>query len=267
MGVQRRQWADLPDKVRAAVVEHTGPVTKVKAARGGLNSGIAATVHSLDGAVFVKGLPLGHPQAWTQDREAAIAPHLAEAAPRLLWQIRVGGWNLLGWEHVEGRHADYTPGSPDLPAVADALALLGKAACPGDVPVKTVERWRDYVDAPSDLDRLDGDALLHTDPNSSNVLVGDGGRTLLVDWAWPTRAAAWVDAACWVVWLITADHTPAEAEQHAATVPAWQQGDDDALAVFARVQSRLWAGIAEADPNPWTVGVAQAAARWKEHRT
>ncbi len=88
---------------------------------------------------------------------------------------------------------------------------------------------------------------------------------MLVDWAWPTRAAAWIDAACWVVWLIASGHTPAPAERWAAAVPAWKRADERALGVFAAVQARLWAGITTG-AAPWSRQVAEAAARWQEHR-
>ena len=38
---------------------------------------------------------------------------------------------------------------------------------------------------------------------------------------WPTRGAAWIDPACWIVWLVFAGHVPREAEQRAIKVPAW----------------------------------------------
>ncbi len=264
--MQRRQWSDLPDEARAAVEAYTGPVLKAVPTGGGLNSGLASVLHDADGAVFVKGLPADHAQAWTQGREAAIAPHVADVAPRMLWHVRAGDWDLIGYEHIDGRHADYTPGSPDMSRVAEALALLGKTPCP-DVPVKTVHRWQDYVDRPEDLNRLDGVALLHTDLNPTNILVPGDGRALLVDWAWPTRAAAWIDPACWVVWLVAAGHTPAEAERQAAAIPSWSQADAVALDMFARVQARLWAEIADDTPGRWAEGVAEAAAQWEKHRT
>ncbi|MDA2807152.1 phosphotransferase family protein [Nocardiopsis suaedae] len=264
MGVDRRGWTALPPQVRRAVEAHTGSPVVVEPVGSGANSAIAAVVHGPDGPVFVKGLPVDHRQAWTQDREAAIAPHLAGVAPQMLWRVRLEGWDLIGWEHISGRRADFSPGSPDLPLVAELLRLLAERPCP-DVPLKPVARWREHVEDPGELDLLDGTALAHTDLNPGNVLVADDGRAVLVDWAWPTRAAAWIDAACWVVWLIASGHTPASAERWAATIPAWKRADEQALGVFATVQARLWAGIAT-EAAPWTGRVASAAARWQEHR-
>ncbi|WP_053703386.1 hypothetical protein [Streptomyces sp. WM6368] len=54
---------------------------------------------------------------------------------------------------------------------------------------------------------FDGDALLHTDRFPTNILVtGDGLR--VVDWAWASRGAAWIDAALRAVWLIRSGHSP-----------------------------------------------------------
>ncbi|MFD3511276.1 hypothetical protein [Nocardia sp. NPDC058666] len=67
-------------------------------------------------------------------------------------------------------------------------------------------------------DAFDGDALLHTDWFPTNVLVpGDGVR--VVDWAWASRGAAWIDAALWAVWLRLAVHTvmPAAAPRQPAS--------------------------------------------------
>ncbi|WP_199443562.1 hypothetical protein [Umezawaea beigongshangensis] len=50
------------------------------------------------------------------------------ARPRLLGDIEPGGWPLLGFEHVSGQHADLSPGSSDLPLIADAVRAISRAA-------------------------------------------------------------------------------------------------------------------------------------------
>ena len=59
------------------------------------------------GTVFVKGLRQDYPRVWTQQRKADINPFTHGLAPALHWQIRKGGWDLLGFEDLGGRHADY----------------------------------------------------------------------------------------------------------------------------------------------------------------
>jgi hypothetical protein len=105
-----------------------------------------------------------------------INPHVLSVSPRLRWHIDdVDGWNLLGFDHIPGRHADYAPGSPDLPKVIAAMRRLGQIRCP-DLPIKRADkRWADYVDDSTDLKWLRGKALLHTDYNPLNILIYDGG--------------------------------------------------------------------------------------------
>ncbi|WP_409474959.1 aminoglycoside phosphotransferase [Streptomyces sp. HC307] len=263
----RLHWNDLPTATRDAVAACTGPIYAATTADKGLNSEIAATLDTSAGRVFVKGLRCDHPRAWTQQREAAINPHVAPLAPRLLWRIDDGEWNLLGFEHLDGRPADYGPSSSDLPLVAEAIITLASVPAPSEIELKQIEqRFADYVDTPDDAKLLSGDTLLHTDWTPDNVLIVDHAARV-VDWAWPTRGAAWIDAACWVVWLISAGHTLEAAEQWAAKTPAWATAPTRALDVFATAQQRLWEGIAADAPDvPWKRGLADAAARWSAYR-
>ncbi|MEV7869852.1 aminoglycoside phosphotransferase [Streptomyces sp. NPDC088124] len=263
----RLHWNDLPTPTLDAVVARTGPVYGVTTADKGLNSEIAAALDTSIGRVFVKGLRCDHPRVWTQNREAAINPYVAPLAPRLLWMIDDGEWNLLGFEHLDGRPADYSPASPDVPLVAEAITRLASVRAPADIELKQIEqRFAEYLDTPADAQLLCGEALLHTDWTPDNVLiVGEAAR--VVDWAWPTRGAAWIDAACWIVWLISTGHTPEGAEQWAAETPAWATAPARALDVFATAQQRLWEGIAaDALDVPWKRDLADAAARWSAYR-
>src|SRR5271167_1575169 len=101
-----------------------------------------------------------------------INPHVRAVAPRLLWHDQAAGWDVLAFEYIGGaRHADYRPGSPDLPRVIGAMHQLAAISCP-DLPVKQArQRWAAYVDREADVDLLDGDALLHTDFNPLNILL------------------------------------------------------------------------------------------------
>ena len=44
----------------------------------------------------------------------SVAPLVSAISPALLWHVDEAGWNVLGYEYADGRHADYAPGSPDL---------------------------------------------------------------------------------------------------------------------------------------------------------
>lgn len=264
--MERTEWAGLSTPVRGAITARTGPVLCAQTAAAGLNSAVAMLVRTPVGTVFIKGLRTDHPGVVTQGREAMINPHVLAISPRLRWHIDdIDGWNLLGFDHVPGRHADYTPGSGDLPKVLEAMKRLGRIRCPA-LPVKEAsQRWADYVDDPADLVLLGGDALLHTDYSPLNILItAEGAR--IIDWAWPTRGAAFIDPACLVLRLIAAGHTPAQAELLAAWVPAWTQAPPKAIDIFATASSRLWEEIATANPHPWKRHMAAVTWQWVQHR-
>jgi hypothetical protein len=261
VAVARVHWEDLPARTRRAVEQHTGRVLSAVTVSVGLNSAVAAVLTTETGGVFAKGLRGDYPRRWTQDMEALINPYIAALAPRLLWRVQ-DEWDVLGFELVEGKHADYAPGSPDLPMVTSIMTALGAIRCP-DEPVKNApHRWRDYVADPQDVSWLDGDRLLHTDYNPLNVLISDG-RALLIDWAWPTRGAGWIDPACLILRLVAAGHTPQSAEAVVRDVPAWQAAPSAGLAVFAQACTRMWEEVAHGNPVEWTRRMAHAAREWQ----
>jgi hypothetical protein len=263
----RTDWDDLPASVRTAVQARTGPVASAGTVPAGMNSAMAVVLRTSDGHVFVKGLRHDHPGVITQQREAAVNPYLRGIAPRLLWRIDAGGWNLLGFEHLAGRHADYAPGLADLPLVIDAMRRLSEIPCPPVPHVKCAEqRWAAYADNQADLASFCGLSLLHTDFNPCNVLITGGGARI-IDWAWPTRGAAWIDPASLVLRLMAAGHSPAQAETWASALPAWITVPARAVTAFARSGSRLWDQIACDDPQPWKLQMAANAREWARYRS
>ncbi|KAF0792754.1 aminoglycoside phosphotransferase [Streptomyces sp. FR-008] len=255
----------LPSAVRAAVEEHTGPLLHAEEVAEGFNSEIAVRLTSASGTWHVKGLRTDHPRVWTQAREAAVAPFLTGLAPALRWHVVSHGWDLLGFEALTGHHhADYAPGSPDLPKVVALLNRLGGTPRPGISLRQAEQRLKEYAGDPADLAFFAGDRLLHTDPNNTNVLVAEEAR--LVDWAWATRGAAWLDAAYWVIWLIASGHSPASAESWAARTLAWAAAPAPGITAFATAGHRLWTEISTSDPDPWTTRLATAARGWDEYR-
>ena len=159
-GVHHTDWDELEVPVRLAIEARAGRVHTARTARAGLNSQLAVVLDTDAGVVFIKGLRADHPGAVRQGREAMINPHVRAVAPRLLWHDQAAGWDVLVFEYIDGaRHADYRPGSPNLPRVIDAMHQLAAISCP-DLPVKQArQRWAAYVDREADLDLLDGGAL------------------------------------------------------------------------------------------------------------
>ncbi|MDX6354092.1 MAG: hypothetical protein QOF98_995 [Streptomyces sp.] len=265
MPVERIHWDDLPLDARRAVEQHTGTVLRAETARAGANSGIAATIHTAGGTLFVKGLPSEHPQARTQQREADVGPHLPASSPRLLWRVRAAGWDLIGYQHLVGRHADYSPGSPDLPLVAAALVELQSTPCPGAELKRAEQRWAAYA-GPAGTGCLAGDTLLHTDLAPHNVLISTD-RAHLIDWAWPTRGAAWIDPAVLVLRLMEAGHSAPQADTWAREhFASWAGAPPTAVAAFSEANAGLWDEIARNDGQDWKKGMARQANDWVSYR-
>lgn len=265
---KRIQWADLPASLKESISARTGPVTSGHAVADGQNSPLAAVLETRDGKVFAKGLPSDHRLVFTQAREAAAAPLVKGIGPELLWQFDEAGWNVLGFEHIDGRKAQYQPGSPDIGPVVELMTTLsGIEVPPGPGPWKPIEtRLRTYVEDPADALIFTGQSLTHTDWMPDNVLISHG-RAWLVDWAWATPAQSWIDQGFWLLRLIANGHTIAEAEAIAAQLPAYAAADPGYVAVFARANAVMWNEIEQGRPVPWTKTLAAAARAWAEHRT
>jgi hypothetical protein len=207
----------------------------------GESTGVAALLRCDDGSrIFVKGLPVGHERAPELEREASVNPHLPTYAPRLLWQVEAGGWQLLAFQGLDATPwADFTVDSAHLDAVTGVLGDLSSRPAPEGLP-SVWERWGHYCD-PGDEGLLTGDRLVHGDPAATNFLV-DGHRVAhLVDWAWAARGPAWVDAALWGYRLILdGGHTPEQARTRALGVPALARALPRAVQVLTEAEARSW---------------------------
>jgi hypothetical protein len=265
----RRTWQQLPEATREAVEAVAGPILRVESVDAGFSSHLAIVIdtegeHAVE-RTFVKGIPVDDPEVWTQRREAALGPHVQPLGPALRWQITAGGWDLLGFDYIAGHFADYRIDA-DLAATTVAMASLPRLHCPPEIELNdAVRRWGRYAD-PAEQELFSGTALLHTDWNYSNVIIGEAGEAHLVDWPWATRGAAWIDPACWIVWLVFAGREPAEAEQWTALIPAWHTATGRQLDAFSAALAGEWADTAHRHPNVWTHSLRDAARRWAQHR-
>jgi hypothetical protein len=265
---QRIAWDDLPGPLKQAIEARTGPITGVRIASAGQNSPLAAIIDARDGKVFAKGLPSAHRRVITQVREAAVAPLVRDISPALLWHFDEAGWNVLGYQYAPGRHADYSPGSPDLDRLVQLMETLGAIKVPDDPwPFKRAEdRWKPYLDDPETAAVFAGPVLTHSDWTPDNVLVSEH-RVWLIDWAWPTLGVAWTDPACWVLRLMASGgQTAYEAERQASRLLAFQAADPAHIDLFAAANVRLWDEIAQSSTSVWTAKMAQAAQAWAAYR-
>ncbi|RSN46885.1 aminoglycoside phosphotransferase [Actinomadura sp. WAC 06369] len=249
---ERLPWRQAQELIE----KHTGPALSARPVQEGYNSELSVVINN---SVFVKGMRVDHPRVWTQERERQINPHVRDFSARLLWSEVSGGWDLNGFEFLDGRQATYTPSSSDLGLIVTMMDQWPPA--PDDVELKQAsDRWAAYSDRP---ELFAGRWLAHTDWSPSNVLVVNGTARML-DWAWPTTGARWIDPACWIVWLIASGHTPAQAEAWANRLEAFATAPTESVTAFADAQAAMWADIGEHAPHP---GLAAAAAHWTRHRT
>ncbi|MCX5069453.1 hypothetical protein OOJ91_26760 [Micromonospora lupini] len=229
---------------------------------------MALTLDTASGRFFCKGGETSSPIAWLYRNEARVNPWLPEVAPRLLWVVERDGWELLGFEHVAGRHPDLTPGSPDLPLLATLLTELNSqlTPCPPVALRPFADRWQTLIDP----EVVDGDTLLHTDMTPRNFLArqrpGAAAEVRLVDWSSPARGADWIDAALLLLRLVRAGHTPAAAEAWAAQIPAYAVAPGKSVTGFADGLVRLWQRKHLVAPAPHHGPLLGAAQRWSAYR-
>ncbi|MEU8571327.1 hypothetical protein AB0C51_23820 [Streptomyces pathocidini] len=99
------------------------------------------------------------------------------------------------------------------------MVELQNTPCPVIELKRADDRWSGYA-SPAGVEHLAGDTLPHTDLPPHNMLVTD--RAHLIDWAWPTRGAAWIDPAVLILRLMEAGHTAPNADARTSKhVPSW----------------------------------------------
>lgn len=260
----RVSWRDLPGALRDQIEDQAGSLIAEEHVTTGLNSIVAMVLQTTQGEFFLKGVRADHARAvWTQANEAAINKHVRPLTAELSFHVQAENWDMLGFQYLaDHRQADLSPGSPDLAKVSAVLQALSVLPPPDDVQLRTVEdRFRGYGDG---LSLLAGSSIAHTDPNPSNILIGDTAK--LVDWAWPTLAAPWIDTACVGLHLIGAGHHPQAAERWCAALPAYAAASAQAISAFVLAQRNLWHEISADNPQPWNQELAAATDRWVSHR-
>jgi Ser/Thr protein kinase RdoA (MazF antagonist) len=263
----RIDWSDLPAEVRDAISAKTGPISTVVPAPSGNHADIASTLHTRDGQVFVKAARKSAdrdgPEVLSLRREAAIVPFVPEFAPRLRWTVEAGEWLALGFDHITGRAADFSPGSCDLETLAKTIHALQSTPCPDVVRMVVERRWQSAAD---DVTPLAGGALLHTDLNEDNFLINDEGRSYLVDWAFAARGAAFVELGLLIPWLLKAGHTPEQADRWIAQFPSWADADPEQIDLISEAFAAKWRANSETRTAGWVRLHADLTGRWAKYR-
>ena len=303
---QRISWWQVPERVRSAVETSMGSVVVEAATQeGGYSPGAAARVRLANGGrAFVKALSanLHLPSVGLYRNEASVMPHLPPElpVPRLLDVYDDGIWVALVYEDVEGRHPEIPWRSDELDRVAGAIADLGAALDPSpwrdapafaDVNASLIQAWRAIaMSPPSELDPavrhlLDkvaadevdlmevvrGEALLHNDIRSDNILLTRDGQVVFVDWGMPCKGAVWQDL---VMFAFTAEFQGgADADLLMRTHPVTRDIADSSIDVVVlagyaayRLLAQLPVDPGMPDSNSYHVACAEASQRWVQRR-
>jgi hypothetical protein len=254
----RMDWAELPPEIAKEVGARVGE-HHVTPASAGDHAEIAVTVTGANATVFVKAActDFGVRSLRFEQRvsEAAAMPH----SPEVEWHFEAAGWLVVAFEHCAGPHADLSPGSPDLELLDQALTTLAVAPAP-DVQLFTPQQRLGF-----DHPAMTGNTLIHTDLGQPNLIVTPQGLRI-VDWAMAALAQPWVELAMLTPWLISAGHTPAQADRWLTRRPAWTQTDPAALNYFAAKNAQKWAAKAAQSTAPWVHSLAAWTAQWAEYR-
>ncbi|NEA29674.1 phosphotransferase [Actinomadura bangladeshensis] len=263
----RTAWTDLPGDLRTQIEAGTGPISRIEPAPTGNHADIAATLHTADGPVFVKAArklaDRDGPEVMSLRREACVNPVVSEFAPRLRWQAEAGEWLALGFDHIQGRPADFAPGSPDLEMLAKTIHAIQNAACPHTLRLLSERRWQRYAD---DVTPLAGSTLLHTDLNEDNFIITPDGRAYLVDWAFVSRGTAWLELALLIPWLLKAGHSPQAAEQWVSQFPSWTQAPPADIDMFTAAFAQQWRTTSRQRDDSWVRQHAELTCRWATYR-
>lgn len=256
----------MHEQITGLIAPHTGRIDHVELAAAGHSATTTAVVTSEHGRFFIKAVP-NQPGGLLEEveREGQINPHLEGLAPELLWQARGDGWFVLGFEVIDARPTDYTPGSPDLPRVVEAMDRIVELPLPDVARPWTETRW-DRALSGDEINAIRGDHLTHADLHPNNVVIDTVDRLWVIDWAWPTRASAVVTPSCLAVQLVSAKQDPADVEKLLSASSVWGRLDRDALVTFARADVRMYRHYTKLRPDQkWLVAMLDAAKAWHQH--
>lgn len=220
-------------------------------------------VESGAGRFFVKGMRnLDGGRLDSLDRELSVNAHLDGIAPGLVATLRDATWVAGVFDYIDGAPIDLTT-----PEGARCLAGLIDRVADLRLPVELdwpETRWDRFCDAP---ELLRGRTICHGDPHGNNVIIEPSGRAYLVDWAWPTLGAAFIDATLLANQLICAEHSPQEAEAVVSDIRGWRDADPQAIDAFLLANVRMMEERYARTDAAWIKAVLDAWREWLSYRT
>ncbi|GAB1688447.1 aminoglycoside phosphotransferase [Krasilnikovia sp. M28-CT-15] len=254
----RSDWTALPEAVTTEIADRIGGAFEVTPAVTGDHAEIASAVTGPNGTVFIKAAS-AETNVLTLRYELAVTKAVGRYPAAVLWDFQSDGWLVVGTEHLDGPHADLSPGSPDLDLLTATLNELQETPAPGR-PWFTPEARLGFGHP-----AMTGAMVIHSDLNPTNLIVTTDGLRI-VDWAWATKAASWVELALLVQWLIGSGHKPEQAENWLARFPAWTATDPEVLDEFASKNASKWSAKSRQSPHQWVHDLAAWTGKWAAHR-
>ncbi|OPC81009.1 hypothetical protein B4N89_08665 [Embleya scabrispora] len=239
----RCTWDELPRAVRRRVESVVGSVVGAVSPETFYTSPFVATLATAEGGrAFAKGAPVGDSEAAEGlRREAVVSPVLGRFAAPLLGDLVVDGWRVLVFEYVEGTHVDLSPGSDELDVLAQTLEDVQTIDPPYGIELPALaERWEKYLTG-DERSLLAGDALVHTDLVSENLMIryaGYGRRLYLLDWGRAAIGPAWAEYAGLYDRLLLGGHSPESARAWLGRFHAWRHAGRAALGAFVAARQR-----------------------------
>jgi aminoglycoside phosphotransferase (APT) family kinase protein len=294
-------WWQVPDHVRSVVETSLGSeIVDAVTPPGGFSPGAKARVRTRGGArAFVKALSVERhaPSVRLYRNEAAVMPYLPVdlPVPRLLDVYDDGNWVALVYEDVDGRSPAIPWCRDELDRVAAAIADLGAALDPSpwpdapsfaDVNAGVMRAWQDLVTSPpSDLEPsirgmlerlaveevdlaevVKGEALLHNDIRSDNLLLRPDGRVVFVDWGMPCKGAVWQDVMMFALtpdlWQGADPDLLVRSHPLTRSIPA---SSVDVVVLAGYAVGRLWRGRSD-EMSAYHLASADASLRWVRRR-
>jgi hypothetical protein len=264
MSAHRLRWEELPDHVQENIESTLG--TRVIAATsgsGGYSPSFASGCELADGRrVFIKAVsPAQNPESPDMlRREIDVTRRLPASvpAPRLLHSMDDGTWVIGVFEYVDGRPPHNPWDLDELDLVVDAVdQLASTTTTPAIAELDTAEvRLASTfgrcellaTELPSDLDpwfrahlpelaalesgwrgAVRGDALVHLDVRSDNVLLTDAGA-VLVDWPHACIGAPGLDLLLMLPSVaLEGGGEPHEVMTRTSGLASWDPGPIDAV--------------------------------------
>ena len=303
---RRISWWQVPEHVRSAVEASLGAdVVEAVTQGGGYSPGAAVRVRLASGGhAFVKalGVDLHSTSVGLYRNEAETMPHLPAdlPVPRLLDVYDDGDWVALVYEDVEGLHPEIPWRSDELDRVAGAIAGLGAALDPSpwpaapifaDVNAGFMQAWQAWAMSPPPdldssvrrmLDRLAadevdlaevvrGEALLHNDIRSDNILLTPDGRVVFLDWGMPCKGAVWQDLMMFA--FIAEFQGGADADLLVRNHPLTRDIAESSIDVVVVAGYAAYRLLAQRpvdplmpDSNAYHIACAEASLRWLQRR-